>query len=248
MIKFLLIFLCLMIPCSLPGDVPNCVTTGWGLSGFPGLTTSDIMPEGMLRLQGGITYSRISDGVSSVVLPFSATWGVYRDLEVGGSLPIYADDERDSALLGDLQVAGKYIYETARGGTALTICGRVSIPTGREGRDPGSELGLGVGTSTTFRLFRFSGFFEYVLNGGENPFEGDIFDYSAFSTGISSFTDRDLQMFLTLNGNTVGKLIGSFGVVYGFGNDIDLSAFLDAGLEGDPDFSIGVMVGWVFIP
>ncbi|MBN1435113.1 hypothetical protein JW921_10155 [Candidatus Fermentibacterales bacterium] len=235
----------LLAACALAQEPPESMLSLSGLSGYPGVTTADVVPEGFLSVQGGFLYSRISEGVQSMTAPLAAAWGLMPDLELGASLDIYLDDDRDDALLGDLGLSGKWLYETARAGNELALLADLSLPTGVEGRDPGAELGMGFATSGTFRMFRLTAGFQYVLSGGHNPFGDDeLTDYGRFEVGGTSFVRRDLMFFLSATGSTAGQLVAAGGASAILGDALKIGFVAEAALDGHPDFSIGCLVNW----
>ena len=229
---------------SVAAEYPETMITLEGTSGFPLLTTADLVPVGFLSLQGGVIYERLDTDMASLRLPLAVSYGLMETLEVGGDLDVYMDDDRDDAVLGDLELAAKYLYETARSGSSVGFLGRLSLPTGAEGRDSGSELGLGLVHTSNFRMFRLSGSMQYILSGGQNPFEDDIEDYASFQIGGTSFIGSDVQFFLSGTGTTAGNLVASAGASAILAPKIRICFHAGTALDGYPDFAIGGALNW----
>lgn len=228
------------------GDSVKGTSSRGGLSGFLFLPGSDVLQAGGLRIQGHLDYMDLKgSGDSYLVLPLNITWGWMEDLELGGEIPLYLDDSAEEGkLLGDITVGCAWLYETARGGSALVLRGQFRLPTGREGRDRGSELDLGVSTSTTFRLFRLQASASYVINGGRNPFEDHISDYMNFSIGGASYVTEDVQLVCAMDGNTYGDFgLSGSGVLYIF-DRVSLFGALRAGLSGRESCRISAGAAW----
>lgn len=217
-----------------------------GLSGFVFLPGSDVMQEGCLRIQGRLNYVNLKSSPDSyLVLPLNVTWGLMDGFEIGGEIPIYLDDSAgENRLLGDITAGCAWLYETARGGSAIVLSGQLRLPTGLRGRDRGSELALGAATSTTFRLFRLQASASYILNGSRNPFKDRISDYMVFSFGGASYVTEDIQMICAMDGNTWGDLgLSGSGVIYVF-DGVSLFGVLRAGLSGSESYSISAGAAW----
>lgn len=227
------------------GLFPGTSSRG-GLTGFLFLPGSEVLDTGLLRFQARLDYLRLTgDGGSRLALPLSVTWGAAENLEVGGEIPFYLDDEaEDGSVLGDISAGCGWLYETASGGTNLVLKGELRLPTGTAGRDPGAELAVGCATGTTFRLFklRLSAF--YVLNGSRNPFEDHIDDYMRFSAGGTSYITEDLQLAASLEGTSAGSLDAAGTLAF---NPIRNTVFfwtLRAGLDGPASYSMSVGAAW----
>jgi len=127
-----------------------------GLSGWPGLPCSDVLETGLLRAGMSIEYFDTDNG-SILRVPLKACWGITKDLEIGGVIPVVpVDNPYDGSIMGDITLSGGWLYEKARGGTALKFTGRLTLPTGERHRDRGAEIAFGGVTSTTFLDFRLS--------------------------------------------------------------------------------------------
>ncbi len=246
MIKVFLVVITILAASAAGGDSVQGTSTQGGLSGFVFLPGSSVLQEGCLRIQGRLNYINLkSSSDSYLVLPLNVTWGLMDGFEIGGEIPIYLDDSaREGRLLGDITAGCAWLYETARGGSAIVLRGQLRLPTGMNGRDRGSELVLGAATSTTFRLFRLQASASYVLNGSRNPFKDRISDYMNFSFGGASYITEDVQIVCAMDGNTWGDagLSGS-GVLYLF-DSISLFGVLRAGLSGGETYSISAGAAW----
>ena len=217
-----------------------------GLSGFVFLPGSAVLEEGYLRVQTHLNYIDLKGSSGSyLVLPLSLTWGWTNGFEIGGEIPLYLDNsEGEDRLIGDITAGCAWLYETARGGSAIVLRGQLRLPTGLAGRDRGSELILGATTSTTFRLFRLQASASYILNGGRNPFKDQINDYMDFSFGGASYVTEDVQVVCAMDGNTLGDFgLSGSGVLYTF-DGISLFGVLRAGLSGDETYSVSAGVSW----
>ncbi|OPL18809.1 MAG: hypothetical protein AVO35_12900 [Candidatus Aegiribacteria sp. MLS_C] len=217
-----------------------------GLSGFLFLPESEVLPVGHLMVQGRLEYLD-SEAASNpfLLLPLTVTWGAVENLEIGGEIPFYLNDplEREN-VAGDLTLGCGWLYETARGGSAIVLRGSLRLPTGETGRDRGTELEVGAATGTTFRLFRLQAAASYVLNGGDDPFENDIEDYSRFSIGGASYVAEDIQVVLAMEGTTTGELgMSGSGVLYAFGN-MAVFGTLRVGLSGTEDATLAGGLSW----
>lgn len=230
---------------SVGGSVQGTSDQG-GLSGFVFLPASEVLQEGCLRIQGRLNYKAMRGSSDSyLILPLNFTWGWMDGFEIGGEIPLYLDDSAEEGhLLGDITAGCAWLYETARGGSALVLRGQFRLPTGLEERDWGSELILGAATSTTFRLFRLQASASYVLNGGRNPFEDRIDDYMKFSIGGASYFTEDIQIVCAMDGNTCGDLgLSGSGVLYAFDN-ISLFGALRMGLSGGESYGLSAGFAW----
>lgn len=245
--KLILLFVVLLIPFVIEAEgSQQGMSAEGGLSGYPFLPGSSVLERGFLRIQGKIEYIDIKeDGSNCTLLPLSVTWGFIDNLEFGGEIPIYLDDPSfDGNLFGDISAGCSWLYETARGGSALVFKGLITLPTGSEGRDTGSELAFGIATSTTFRLLRLHTAASYVLSGGRNPFDGPIIDYMKFSAGGASYISSDLQIICVFDGTTTGDLglaatLSTYAV-----NKTALFVSMKAGLSGNTQYSLSAGVAW----
>lgn len=246
MIKVFLTVIILAISGTTNGDSVQGTSTQAGLSGYLFLPGSELLQAGGLRIQGRFDYIDMKSSSNSyLVLPLNVSWGWKEGLELGGEIPFYLNDSSEgNKLLGDITLGCAWLYETARGGSALVLNGNLRLPTGREGRDRGSELSAGVSTSTTFRLFRFQGSASYVLSGGRNPFKDRISDYMNFSIGGASYVMEDVQIVCGMDGNTCGDLgLSGSGVLYFF-DSVSLFGVIRAGLSGGESYSISAGAAW----
>ncbi|MFO8183730.1 MAG: hypothetical protein R6U39_06100 [Candidatus Aegiribacteria sp.] len=246
MLKVLLALAFLMaIPSQVTGSLHGTSARG-GLSGFPFLPGSDVLETGGLRIQGRLEYVDPEHSAGSyLLLPLSATWGPAENFEIGGEIPLYLDEpSEDGHPIGDVTAGCRWLYETARGGSAIAFQGQLRLPTGDTGRDRGSELELGVSTGTTFRLFRLQAAASYVINGSGDPFSDDIIDYMRFFMGGSSYVSENVQLVCSMDGSTLGELgLSGSGVFYA----LDGFAFfgtLRAGLDGGENFLLSGGLSW----
>lgn len=245
MIKVFLAVITVMAPGIIGGNPIHGTSTRGGLSGFVFLPGSAVLGEGCLRVQAHLNYIDLKGPGNYLLLPLSVTWGWMDGFEIGVEIPFYLDDsEEGDRLLGDITAGCAWLYETARGGSAIVLRGQLRLPSGLEGRDRGSELILGAATSTTFRLFRLQASASYILNGGRNPFKDRITDYMDFSIGGASYVTEDVQIVCAMDGNTLGifGLSGS-GILYAF-EGISLFGVLRAGLSGNETYRISAGVSW----
>ncbi len=246
MIKVFLAVITVLVAGAAGGNPAAGTSTRGGLSGFVFLPGSTVLQENCLRVQGRLNYIDLKNSSESyLVLPVSITWGWIDGFEIGGEIPFYIDDsDGEDRILGDITAGCAWLYETARGGSAIVLRGLLRLPTGLEGRDRGSELILGAATSTTFRLFRLQASASYVLNGGRNPFEDRMTDYLDFSFGGASYITEDVQIVCAMDGNTLGDFgLSGCGVLYAF-DWISLFGVLRAGLSGGEMYSISVGAAW----
>lgn len=246
MLKVLIAVVFLMaLPLSATGSLQGTSARG-GLSGYPFLPGSDVLYTGGLRIQGRLDYVDPKHSAGSyLLLPLSVTWGSTENFEVGGEIPLYLNEPSgEGHLVGDITAGCRWLYETARGGSAIAFQGQLRLPTGKTERDRGSELELGVSTGTTFRLFRLQAAASYVLNGGDDPFRDDIIDYMRFFMGGSSYISENFQLVCSMDGSTLGELgLSGSGVFYA----LDGFAFfgtLRAGLDGGESFLLSGGISW----
>ncbi len=245
MIKVFLAVTAVLLSGSAAADTAAGTSAEGGLSGFVFLPGTAILEEGCLRVQGRLNYIDLKNSSDTyLVLPLNVTWGWMDGFEIGGEIPFYIDDSDEDRLLGDITAGCAWLYETARGGSAIVLRGQLRLPTGREGRDRGSELVLGATTSTTFRLFRLQASASYILNGGRNPFKERISDYMDFSLGGASYVTEDIQIVCAMDGDTRGNLgLSGSGALYFF-DGVSLFGVLRAGLDGRETFSISAGAAW----
>lgn len=246
MLKLLLAAVALTATAAMADDPAQGTSSRGGLSGFLFLPTSEVLQEGTLRLQGRLDYIDLDSYRDAfLVLPANVTWGIAENVEVGGEMPFYLSDPSDSDhILGDITLGGGWLYETARGGSSIVLRGMLRLPTGMSGRDRGSELDMGVCTSTTFRLFRLQAAASYVLAGGDNPFENSINDYMRFSIGGASYVSQSVQLVMAMDGTTTGNLgLSGSGVLYFF-ESMCLFGTLRVGLSGPEEASFSGGMSW----
>ncbi len=215
-----------------------------GLSGWQGLSSSDLLPGGTLRAGASVEYTNTDDG-SVVVVPLRACWGAEENLEVSAVVPLVpVDDAWNGSFIGDITLAGGWLYETTRGGTALKLTGRLSLPTGEELRDRGTELAIGGVTSTTFLDFRLSMSGEYALNGGRNPFDETISDVFYFTGGGTSYISPDFLLSGALTGSTTGIFEASAAVQFILDESLTADCGVSAGLQGRENFGVNAGFYW----
>jgi len=214
------------------------------LSGWQDLPCSDVLPSGSLRLGASMEYTGTDSG-SLLVIPLRACWGVRENLELGASLPIVpVDDAWNGSFMGDMTLAAGWLYESTRGGTALKLTGRLSLPTGEELRDRGAEIAFGGVTSTTFLDFRLSMAGEYALNGGRNPFDDRIHDIFYFTAGGTSYITPDLLLSAQLNGSTSNVFQAGTGIQFIIDDNLTADCGVSIGLEGFENFGINAGIFW----
>jgi len=228
------------------GDSVQGTSTQGGLSGYLFLPGSELLQVGGLRIQGRLDYINMKSSSSSyLVLPLNVGWGCMEGVELGGEIPFYLDDSsEENRVLGDITLGCAWLYETARGGSALVFNGHLRLPTGREIRDRGSELSVGISTGTTFRLFRFQSSASYILSGGRNPFKDRISDYMNFSIGGASYIAEDVRIVCGMDGNTCGDLGLSGSGVFYVRDSFSLFGVIRAGLSGGESYSISAGAAW----
>jgi len=215
------------------GQIPFATIDG-GLTAFPGQAVSDVLPGGTIAFGCSAGVGHRSEGGTTCLAELSACSGLHGGFEAGLEVPVWlADRDRSGHALGDLTLSGKYLYEEARGGTALSFTGRLRLPTGSIPRDRGSEAAAGFCTSTTYRLFRFSASAEYALDGGGNPFQHHIDDSGHFGFGGTSFVSPDLEAFASLYGSTLGSMSAACGVVFSPVEDLFVFLQGSAALQGN---------------
>ena len=215
-----------------------------GFSGWPGLPSSDILETGLLRAGMSIEYVDTDNG-SIIRLPLKGCWGISDDFEVGAVVPVIpVDSPYDGSVIGDITLSGGWLYEKARGGTALKFTGRLTLPTGEEYRDRGSEIAVGGVSSTTFLDFRLSMSAEYALNGGRNPFDDTITDVMYFNAGGSSFITSDVLLYTGLNGSTSSVFKAGAGVEYLLDENLALNGGLNIGLNDFENFELYAGASW----
>ncbi|MBD3278372.1 MAG: hypothetical protein GF388_08735 [Candidatus Aegiribacteria sp.] len=237
--------LLILFSASFAVDLSGTVSRG-GFSGFPNLPGGEILHRDRFRLQTGLEYIEGRGSSRDLfLLPLNCTYGLGDNLELGGEVPLYLDDgSEDGQLLGDMTVGCGWLYETARGGSMLVLHGFLRLPTGSEGRDRGTELGAGLSTSTTFRLFRLQAAVFYVLGGGYHPFENRIVDRGEFSAGGSSYITRNFRIAAGMDGSTAGELGLSCTGMYYMMERFCLLGTARIGLDGAESYSVSLGVSW----
>ncbi|GEM_PF-978966 len=244
----IVILFILFIVSSAPAeDPPGGTAALGGLSGFLFLPESKILDVGDLMFQGRLEL--LDTEVYSdpfFKLPINVTWGAVKHLELGCEIPFYPDDPSDgNNFLGDITLSCGYLYETARGGSSLTVRGNLRLPSGEEERDRGSELEVGAATATTFRLFRLHTAGSFVIAGGHDPFDGDMNDFLRFSTGGSSYICENIRLTAGMRGETTG-FAGMNGSVTYYGIDrIAIFGTAEIGLSGGENFLLAGGVSWI---
>jgi hypothetical protein len=215
-----------------------------GLSGWSGLPSSDILETGLLR--AGMELQFISTDNGTILrTPLKALWGAENNTEAGIEIPIIpVDNAYDGSAIGDITLSGGWLYEKARGGTALKFTGRLTVPSGEENRDRGSELAFGTVTSTTFLDFRLSMSAEYALNGGRNPFDGPVVDVMYFNAGGSSFITPDILLYAAMNGSTSSKLVFGCGAEYLLTDKIALDGGIRTGIDNFESVELYTGANW----
>lgn len=216
----------------------------WGLSGWQGLPGSDVLSPGSLRLGASLEYTHTDSG-TVLGVPLRGCRGFGEDFELAAEIPLVpVDNEWNGSFMGDISISGGWVYEKTRGGTALKLTGRLTLPTGEEYRDRGTELGFGGVTSTTFLAFRLSMAGEYAINGGRNPFNDDIEDVFYFSGGGSSFISGDLLLSGTLRGSTAGLFEAGASVQFILDEDLSADCGIILPLSGRENFGVKAGVFW----
>ncbi|MEN8208262.1 MAG: hypothetical protein ABFR50_03320 [Candidatus Fermentibacteria bacterium] len=246
MIKVFLALLAVMAAGSADAEPAAGTSAQGGLSGFVYLPGTEILEEDFLRIQARLNYVDLkSSSDTYLILPLNVTWGLADGLEIGAEIPFYLDySQEEDWLPGDITAGCAWLYETARGGSAIVLRGQLRLPTGLEGRDRGSELALGATTSTTFRLFRLQASASYIIHGGRNPFEGRIIDYMDFSLGGASYITEDVQIVCAMDGDTQGDFgLSGSGILYIF-DGVSMFGVLRAGLSGAESFNISAGAAW----
>ena len=228
-------------------DGPDPGTSGQGgLSGFLFLPESEVLGEGDLRVQARLEYLSLRQGAGNTLsIPLSVTWGVTSKLELGGEIPLFLDDGiADGGIPGDITVGCSWLYETARGGSNLILRGMLTLPTGTEGRDPGTELDLGISTGTTFRLFQLQMSAFYFINGGRDLFTDDVDDGLRYSAGGSSYLSEDLEVAAAVEGTTLGTLDASATVAFSALEGTTFFWTVWAGLDGAESYGLSLGAAW----
>lgn len=228
-------------------DVPDPGTSSrGGLSGFLFLPESEVLGTGGLRVQARLEYLTLrGDAGNTLSLPLSVTWGLSEKLELGGEVPLFMDDGiADGGVLGDITAGCSWLYETARGGSNLILRGMLTLPTGTEGRDRGTELDLGVTTGTTFRLFKLQMSAFYFINGGRDLFTGEVDDGLRYSAGGSSFLSEDLEVAAAVEGSTDGTLDASATIAFSALEGTTFFWTVWAGLDGEESYGLSLGAAW----
>lgn len=216
----------------------------YGLSGWQGLPCSDTLEPGNLRLGTAIEYLNTDNG-SILSVPMRGCWSPGEGTELSAELPLVpSDDAWEGSIVGDVSIAGGWLYERTRGGTVLKLTGRVTLPTGEEFRDSGAELAVGGVTSTTFLDFRLSMAGEYALNGGRNPFDEKITDVFYFTGGGSSYITSDVLVSGALNGSTSGEFRAVAAAEYLLDDSFAANGGLSVGLNDFENFGFHAGVTW----
>ena len=238
--------LVLMLAITGSADPVQGISARGGLSGYSRLQGTELMPTGFLRLQGRLLHiSMDNSGGSYLLLPVTAAWGFYPDMEAALELPVYLDGPgSEEDLLGDITAGFAWLYETARGGSSLVLSSHLRLPTGMEGRDRGTELDVGIATGTTFRLLRLQAYAAYVISGGRDPFEGSLTDYMSFSLGGASYVGEDIQVTWAMDGTTLGDLGLGCSCLYYLMDDMTLFGDVHAGMSGGESYSLSAGVAW----
>lgn len=214
------------------------------LSGWHNLPCSDILSRGSLRLGTALEYTSTDEG-SILVVPLRGCWGFGENMEMGVSLPLVpVDNAWNGSFAGDVTLAGGWQYETTRGGTALKLTGRLSLPTGEEYRDRGTEIALGGVTSTTFLDFRLSVSGEYALNGGRNPLDDPIHDVFYFTAGGTSYITPDILLSAQLNGSTSSVFQAGTGIQFIIDENLSADCGATLGLNDFENFGFNAGVFW----
>ncbi len=239
--KFLLVITALFAACALAESMG---LGPWGLSGWQGLPGSDILSPEVLRLGASLQYTHTDSG-TVLTVPLRGCRGFGEDFELAAEIPLVpVDNEWNGSFMGDMTFAGGWLYEKTRGGTALKLTGRLTLPTGEEFRDRGSELAFGGVTSTTFLAFRLSMAGEYALNGGRNPFNGSVEDVFYFTGGGSSFVSGDLLLSGSLRGSTAGLFEAGAAVQFFIDEHLSADCGLILPLNGNGNFGLRAGVFW----
>ncbi len=215
-----------------------------GLSGWPGLPSSDVLETGVLRAGMSIEYIDTDNG-SILRVPLKVCHGITEDIEVGAVIPfVPVDNSYDGSIMGDITLSGGWLYEKARGGTALKLTGRLTFPSGEKHRDRGAELAFGGVSSTTFLDFRLSMSAEYALNGGRNPFDDTITDVMYFNAGGSSFVTSDVLLYAGMNGSTSSIFKAGAGAQYLLNDNLALDGGVNIGLNDFENFEVYAGTSW----
>ena len=222
-------------------DIPASLPTVGGLSGYWRLGTGDFLPEGSFRA-GAVMGARMPGGdFGTAPLSLSAAWGVGPGLEAGASIPVYVwDSVFEEGPAGDLSIGVKYLYETARGGTALALKGMLTLPTGDLPRDRGAEARAGICTSTVFRLFRLSVDAGYFASGGDDPLHARITDGIDVAVGFASYIMPETQVWIGAGTKTGSDPDAAAGVVWAPLEWLVTGVTTEAGMSDDPDFGVSV--------
>lgn len=224
-----------------PGDFSSSLWTQTGLSGYWRIPTGDFVPDGEVRLGAGAGAVMPEGDFGAVPLVMTAAWGLGRGLEAGASIPLYVHDSVfEEGLPGDLSAGVKYLYETARGGTSLSLTGSLSLPTGDLPRDRGAEAGAGFCTSTVYRLVRLSVAAQYFANGGDDPFSERIIDGLEANFGCSSYVLPETQVWLGAGSRTGSDPVVAAGTIWSAFPWLVAGVSGEASLADDPSFGVSV--------
>jgi hypothetical protein len=215
-----------------------------GLSGWQGLPCSDVLETGLLRAGGSMEYTDTDNG-TILSVPLKVCWGMKKDVELGAVIPVFpVDNAFDGSFMGDITFSGGWLYEVTRGGSALKLTGRLTLPSGEETRDTGAELAVGGITSTTFLDFRLSISAEYALNGGKNPFDDTISDVMYFTIGGTSFVSQDVLLSARMNGSTSSVFRAGAGAQLLLDDNLALDGGLSMGLNNFENFGLYAGIAW----
>lgn len=226
-----------------PGDFPSSLSTPTGLSGYWRIATGDFVPDGEMRLGAGAGVLFPKEDFGTVPLVMTAAWGLGRGLEAGASIPFYIHDSVfEEGLTGDVSAGIKYLYETARGGTSLSLTGSLSLPTGDLPRDRGAEAGVGFCTSTVYRLVRLSVSAQYFANGGDDPFSGRIVDGIEANVGCTSYILPETQVWMGAGSRTGSDPVVAAGAMWSAYPWLMAGASGEALMADDPSFGVSVSV------
>ncbi len=225
------------------GDFSCSLWTGTGLSGYWRIATGDFVPDGEMRLGAGAGTVMPGGDFGTVPLVMTAAWGLGQGLEAGASIPFYVHDSVfEEGLPGDVSAGIKYLYETARGGTSLSLTGSLSLPTGDLPRDRGAEAGAGFCTSTVYRLVRLSVSAQYFANGGDDPFSARIVDGLEADIGCSSYVLPETQVWLGAGSRTGSDPVMAAGTIWSAFPWLVAGASGEALLADDPSFGASISV------
>ncbi len=223
------------------GELPATLPTGDGLSGYWRLGTGDFLPEGSFRIGATMGAGMPGGDFGTVPLSLSAAWGAAPGLEAGASIPVYMwDSVFEEGPVGDLSMGVKYLYETARGGTALALKGSLTLPTGDAPRDRGAEARAGICTSTVFRLFRLSVDAGYFASGGDDPLHARITDGLDVAVGCASYVMPETQIWIGAGSRTGSDPDAAAGIVWAPLDWLVTGVSAEASMSDEPDLGASV--------